>query len=160
MRAFISALVALAFLSGCATAYQGPRPDFSKTGSEAQAEYKKFEIGESYGEMNRYAVRMGDKPYFTETVEPIIKDVSPAWSGREKKMKIAEYVSWGIFAATIATIFAPQDSWARTTGYWIGIGGLLGTGIYVNVTGMHAAEEYNRDLKSKFAPTAGVSATF
>lgn len=160
MRAFISILIACAMLSGCATAYEGPHPDFSKTGAGAKAEYEKFEFGESYGDVNLYAATMGKKSYYVDTVDPIAKEVSPAWTTRLNKMKVAEYVSWGILAATLATIFMPQDSWGHQTGYWIGLGALLGTGIYINVTGIHAAVEYNQDLKSKFTPALAVSKIF
>lgn len=160
MRAIISALIVCAMLNGCATAYTGPQPDFSQTGPDAIVEYKKFELGNSYGAVNTHSVEMNNQPYFTETVEPIINQVSPTSTATLKTMRIAHYVSLGFLVATLATIFAPQDSWAHQTGYWIGLGGILASGIYVNVSGMRAAREFNNDLKSKFTPALALSKTF
>ena len=160
MRTFVSALVALAMLSGCATTYTGPQPDFTKTRAEAQAEQDKFEMTESYGEMNLITVEMGKKLYFTNSVEPIINKVSPSWATAKRKMIIGEFVSLGFLAAALATVFMPGDSWGHQTGYWIGLGGIIASGIYVNVVGMHAAEDYNKDLKSKFTPALAISKTF
>jgi hypothetical protein len=160
MKALVSLLLACAMLSGCATTYVGPHPDFTKTGPEANAEYEKFEFGTGYGNLNLYGVKMGNKVYYRESVDPIINAVSSTSTSKLQKMKTAKYVQWVIFAATIAAIFQPRDSWAYQTGYWIGLGALVGNGIYINVMGMKAAEDYNKDLKSKFSPALAFTKTF
>ena len=160
MRTLISVLIACAMLSGCATAYTGPHPDFSKTGGEAIGEYQKFELGRGYGDVNLYSARMGNKDYYRETVDPIITKVSPASTVKFERMEVAKYLNWAILAATIACIFQPTDTWAHSTGYWLGLGGIIGTGIYINVQGIGAAEQYNKDLKSKFTPSLAFSKTF
>ncbi len=160
MRTFISALLACAMLSACATTYVGPHPDFTQTGDAAKSEYEKFEFGTAYGNLNLYGVKMGNKVYYRESVDPIIKKVSPTSTSKLQEMEVANYFNWVIFAATMVAIFQPRDSWANQTGYYIGLGALLGTGIYINVLGMNAAEDYNKDLKSKFSPSLAFSKTF
>jgi hypothetical protein len=160
MRAFISALLACAILSGCATTYVGPQPDFKKTGAEAQVEYEKFEAGTDYGDFNLYSIRMGKKDYYRETVEPIVNQVSPAAASKLERMQTWNYVGWGIFAAMMVTIFQPYDSWAHQTGYWIGFAGLVATSLHISFLGTNAAEDYNKDLKAKFTPSLAISKTF
>lgn len=160
MRTPLLALLTCALLSGCATTYVGPQPDFTKTGAEAQAEYEKFRVGTAYGNLNHYAVKMGGQTYYLESVEPILNNVSPTSASKLQKMKVGNYMSLAIFAATISALNQPRDSWAKNTGYYVGLAGILGTGIYINLSGMGVAEDYNKDLKSRFSPSLAFSKTF
>jgi hypothetical protein len=153
MKKFISTLVTCVLLSGCTTTYKGPRPDFSKTGAAAQTEYETFKVSESFGETNLYSVEMNKNRYFTDSIRPIMKEVSPNSEAQFQKMETIQKVSWGLLAVTLATLYQPKDSWAYTTGYWIGLSAVFGTAIYRDSIGMRAAEEYNKELKSKFVPS-------
>ena len=160
MRSLFSAFIAILMLSACATTYTGPSPDFSKKGGDAFGEYEKFELAKNYGALNLYSARMGNQDYYRESVDPIINEISPASTVKLKRMDVAKYANWAIFAATMVCIFQPRDTWANSTGYWLGLAGILGTGIYINIQGMGAAENYNKDLKSKFTPSLAFSTTF
>lgn len=160
MKKFISLLVACALLNGCATTYTGPRPDFSKTGVAAITEYENFKASESFGETNFYSVEMNKNRYFTNSIRPIMKEVSPNSEAQFQKMETIQRVSWGLLLVTLATLSQPKDSWAYTTGYWIGLWGIFGTAIYRDSLGVRAAEEYNKDLKSKFAPSVTYRKSF
>lgn len=160
MKQWLVCVLVSTTLVGCATSYTGPRPDFTKTGDAAIAEYKKFEIDETFGGVNLGSIDMGNKSYYRETVTPIISDVSSSAIEKLNKMRMWNNVNLAILAVTLLTIFQPQDSWERQTGYWIGLGGIIGTGIYINRIGMDAAADYNRDLRSKFNPSLNFTTTF
>ena len=159
MKAAISLILACAMFTGCATAYNGPKPDSTKRGRAALEEYDKFRISDSYGGLNLYSAEMGNKEYYLDTVDPIITEASPSWPSRHQTMKIASYTGWGFLALAIGSIFVTPE-WQNKAGYWIGLGGIIGSGIYLNVTGMHAAEQYNNDLKSKLSPSIALSKSF
>lgn len=164
MKAWVSLLISTALatstLLGCATSYVGPRPDFSKTGPEAITEYKKFEIDERMGGVTLATIAMGNEDYHRETVVPIISDVSSSAVQKLNDMRVWWRVDIGLMLATLIMAFQPRDTWSYQTGYWIGLGAVLGTGIYIDRLGVDAAKVYNRDLRSKFNPAISLSFRF
>lgn len=165
MKAFISALLVSAFLcSSCATVYQGPVPNLSKQGPEAQSEIENFTLKESIWSGRLYSMGPQETRYLN--LDTVIASVSPR---AIEKINAAQ--KWNIGATSsllvslglvIAAIFTDHRRTTQTI-YWSAAGfygAAWGLGMTANSKFKSAARMYNEDLRTKLGPRLGVSFKF
>jgi hypothetical protein len=156
---FSSLLLSILFFATACTTYQGPMPDFSKKGADAQAEYDKFELSESYWDSGTAIWVMGkDHTTFSAgSIEPVIESVSPKAAEKleqTRPFEIASYVLIG--ALTVAGVqWVHYNDKLSQDLYYLLLGTFIANGIFINIQRTHVAEQYNQDLKAKFSPQIG-----
>jgi hypothetical protein len=165
---FLSIFLCGLMVSGCATTYQGPPPNFKLTGDEAKKEYEKFKWDTSEFRQHPRIVHMGSEKLFVKrsSIDPIIDEVSPA--AREKINKARK---WNLVQGILVSVslglliygLSSKDNRSDSNLYAIyGTLGLsLAIGLFVVPPIMKdASEQFNQDLKQKFNPTLGFRTSF
>lgn len=151
---FISCLVSNALLiMGCASVYNGPRPDFSKAGEAREQEIKKFEFENNWwGEGPGLYVMGSDGGLYTgESLLPIIRDVSPRAVQIEKTARYWTWVNLAILGASLIYMLS-KDSHSSSD-WWVFSGSLVvgaGFGQYGRYKHRQSIDQYNEDLKKRF----------
>lgn len=153
-------------LYGCSHDFKGGRPDFTKSGPEATAEFEKFEIKELNPNL---ATMEGDgfvEGYTkTKSLLPLIKDVSPEAYEDYQDLSTHRAISWGLFTTTMAfallPLFEDQEDRLKWQGwYWGSLGAFFGHGLFLTSWHSDVAEKYNKDLHLRFAPGLGFKSDF
>jgi hypothetical protein len=141
------------FLQACVSNYTGPKPNLDLKGQAAQEEFDKFKIYRPtfFGD-GRYVVRLGENQdeVTTESVRPIIYEVSPVAKEKLEKADHIAAIGWIPLIAAI-TMIPRVNNWS-TEEYQLYYGLLLTSfGINVYSFGVHrdAIDDYNVDLKLK-----------
>ena len=106
--------VLLAFLlavSGCATVYQGPLPNLSLRGAEAEKEYQQFKMVDSSGQ----GFSMGPEKslYTRDSLNPVFAAVSPRAMEKLENAdhwKTAEDISLGVAGAALIALITSSNS--------------------------------------------------
>lgn len=76
-----------------------------------------------------------------------------------KKNDFKEDLSWVVFIAWAGTLLLSKDG-EIPPAYWYGAGAAVGYGIYLTELRNDVIDQYNKDLKQKFAPALGYSFQF
>jgi hypothetical protein len=155
-------------LSGCATTYQGPAPNFKLTGDEAKKEYEKFKWDESEWHQHPRFIRMGSEktPVKRWSIDPIIDDVSPAAREKINKAKnwlLVEGILVSVSLGLLIYGLSNRDNRSDSNLYAIygTAGASLAIGLFVIPPIMKdASEQFNRDLKGKFTPALAFRTSF
>jgi hypothetical protein len=140
-------------LNGCAT-YSGAKPDFSqKDQTSADAEYKKFELSESYFRNNGeiLTTEKDGVGYSLSSIKPLLQDVSP---GAKEKAEIAQDLNifgWLFWAGAVGAILS-NSSPAVKNASWVLLAGSVALWEGGRAEMQAAAMEYNHDLRSKLTP--------
>lgn len=167
-RKMLAIFLCLALVSGCATTYQGPPPNFKLTGDEAKKEFEKFSWSESEFSQHPRFVRMGPEKTVVKrwSLDPIIDDVSPAARekiNKAKKWNLAQGILVSISLGLLIYGLSSKDNRSESNLYAIyGTAGVsLVIGMFVVPPIMKdATEQFNRDLKQKFAPSLAWQTSF
>src|SRR4051812_21028886 len=78
MRNFISLLLSVCMITGCASTYEGKGPDYTLTAEAAKFEIENFSMNHSFFRHTATAVEMGPKStlYTVSSLKPLIAHVS------------------------------------------------------------------------------------
>ncbi len=156
-------------LTSCATAYRGPSPDFSLKGEARTTEIEKFSLTEGFFNQapGQFMMGSGQQPYFTESLLPIVRDVSPRAVRRIDKAKVWHRIAQGgLLLATVILIseFTDGDdrflSHEQAIAYWSGLGISLSASFVRAQQLNRAAHEYNEDLRTKFSPSVAMTFSY
>ena len=155
MKIILLLISLLIFLQSCATSDRiKEKPNFNLTGADAQKEFDKFEMDIVSWSRGKFESEGAFTTFKTSEALPLMEEVSPKSVEMLKNNNTKEYISIGLFAAWIATSFIRKDGNISPL-YWYGAGAALGYGFYLNYQREKVAEQFNEDLKSKFAPSLG-----
>lgn len=136
------------------------RPDFTATGAAATQEIKKFKLAQITTAQGRFE----SEDLFTyadgEKLKPFMHEISPKSVEMLEATKPKEKIYWIIFAAWISTIFIKDSDGNISPLYWYGFGATLGYGFYLNVQRNNVSDQFNEDLKAKFASSVGYNFKF
>jgi hypothetical protein len=151
----IFCLLTASFTLVACTSYGGLTPDYSLAGADAQQEVDDFTI--KPGAWGTPMFEMGKKTYYMDSMQPLFANVSDQGAKTLDKAIWLERASWATLGGAFLVLMLQGSS--VTTADRMAFFGLLGaTGgiVYVqNKTMGQAAEQYNQDLRQKFAPTLG-----
>lgn len=158
-------LVLMIFTVGCASQYQGPKPDFSLTGEAAKREYEKFEFPESFWRQGIGVQLMGPNEdlYTTESLRPVIESVSPrSWEQNERaqsRIRIGRYLLLGALALVVIELTDEDRHFSneQAIAYWSLLGVSFGFNFSAGFVQKSASEMYNEDLRRKFSPALTVN---
>jgi hypothetical protein len=168
-RNLYSALFLLAFfVSGCATTYTGPAPNFKLIGKDAEAEAEKFKFEESFWKNSTGIIVMGPEKtsYKENSLRPLVDQVSPVASEKlDSSRRLNAGVLWSAVVAVAAIIAGHNAKDANASNnfdnlVWLAIGSEVGFGIASSWVHSNAAAQFNKDLRSKFTPIIGINTSF
>ena len=163
MKSFLTAFCLLTFLllQACSSKRVSEKPNFNLTGEAAHKEFEKFELEH----VTPWNGKFSDEGVFTtfsmKEFKPTLNEVSPKSVEMLVELKTKEYIGWGIALAWIATSFIRESNGGNSPLYWWGLGGFVGYNfVYLNHERGQISDQYNKDLKEKFAPSIGYSFQF
>lgn len=165
-RIFVVALMfAALILNGCATTYSGSGPNFNLKGAEANREIEKFSIDPNFFEHGVEAAKMGPERtnYWMSSLKPMITNVSPEAAKtlhRADGWFLADQI---LLLGAVAVLIGANPSSTSTAWqgpFWTLWGISVGAGIYSNVLVSDAIDQYNHDLRQKFAPQISYQFTY
>ena len=166
-KRLVVAVFALA-LSGCASTYRGPMPDYSYVGTASEVEIQKFTLKEGFFSQTGGSFAMGadQQHYLLTSLQPVIQSVSPgSWSKIEKAnfwRRIGQIAALSAMVILIAEM-ADDDGYNSTDqalAYWSFLGLSFGAVVTLKIHMDRAARDYNQDLRGKFTPTLGMNFKF
>lgn len=156
MKKLYCLILILVLTLSCSSKMIDKTPNYQLKGAEAQKEYEKFRMGSLRGYRGFIDSEGGFTSFSTKEKKKEIEAVSPKAFEMSVENRVYDHIGWGVFAFTLASIFAFENE----TPYWVGLAGLFGTSIYIDYKGSQVAEQYNLDLKQKFSPTLSYKYSF
>ena len=129
------------------------KPNFNLTGVEAQKDYDRFKLERV--SIMRGRVFESENVFRTAEIKklyPLIEEVSPGTKKLMEDFRLRENAIWGIWALWGATAFIRDSDGKISNLYWLGFGTTIGYSIYIDNRRSKFADQFNKDLKSKFRP--------
>ena len=160
MRGIFFIFIVLLLVTSCSSKKAKQYPNFSLTGKEAEAEYKKFEmkrISFRHVQFNEDSIFASAK---LKEVKNLVTEVSPKTLTMIQENQLKEDMAWVVGVAWLATVFIKDAKGDVSPLYWVGAAGFMGYIFYLDSFRKDMADQFNRDLKSKFAPSVGYTFNF
>lgn len=154
-------LLTILLLQSCSSKRVHEKPNLNLSGEAAQKEYKKFELEH----ITPWNGTFSDEGLFTvfymKDFKSTLNEVSPKSAEKLVDLKTKEYIGLGIAAAWIATTFIRDPNGGISPLYWWGFGAFVGYNVaYLTYERGQISDQFNKDLKAKFAPSVGYSFQF
>jgi hypothetical protein len=166
LKKFLIYSLSLSLFTSCATNYNGGTPNFALRGASAEQEIQKFKMAESYWRQNSSGIEMGGHLYKDESLKPLIQDISPIAESKFKEADVVRSYFWIPYTAAILILITQSTIPGRYLDQTSSIAfyGLLGVSIGFSIAAFNmkagAAEQFNKDLNSRFAPSLSYNFAF
>lgn len=153
----------VAFVSGCASTYQGPEPDLTVRGEAAEKEIEKFSFSEAYFDQGPVVYMGPGRSHYTrESVWPMIEKISPSAAETYSTAENIRSFQLVLVGAAVALLVLGinRDGDARADAFRltdIAAFSSIGVGLISAGFSKSAASQYNRDLRNALSPTVGMT---
>lgn len=149
----------LALFQSCASKRINEKPNFNLSGKEAEIEVAKYHLRFVNIHRGGFSQESPLRTFNTQDFRPLMKEISPRSLEMLEETKLKEIIGWGVLAFGLSTILI-KDSDGNNYLYWLGLGSVVGYGIYINIERGLVSDQFNEDLKRKFNTTVGYKFTF
>ena len=155
-----SYLLIILLITSCSSEQVHKKPDFTLTGEKAEKEYRDFSLRYVTTRSGSFQKEGLFTSFKMKDYKDTMEDISPESLKLLEKTKTHEYVLWGLWGAWLATAFIRTDNNQVSPLYWWGAGATLGYAFYLDHRREEVIDQYQKDLKAKFATSIGYNFSF
>ena len=161
MEKIFSLALVLIFV-GCSSTRINEEINYKAVGADAQKEIEKFSLSNFTAKRGSFESEGILTSFDMSKFDKILDEVSPSTKEAIPALDTKETISWGIYAFCLATIFIRDSEGQRIDWlYYTGALSFLGYSFAVVVAEqIRLRDNFNKDLKAKFAPKLSYTFNF